>query len=268
MPNVVPSQIVLFIDAALPYCIGSPTGVKLHPSVCGALNALLRLIDELPNQLLPSEPKAYAELIQNVESIRFEITRAQTQDAKQNTLMGPPTMQKPGQVKIVRDVLDACPDEIPPRHSTELPFINDPDFRKALLSDLGACRSALNHGEWKAATVLAGSLVESLLLWAVQQKSANVIQKACSSALSSGKLKKQPPADPVDWVLHQLVEVAEELALIESDTAKQTRLAKDFRNLIHPGRAIRIRQTCNRGTALAANAAVELASRDIHVRFP
>ena len=78
------------------------------------------------------------------------------------------------------------------------------------------------------------------------------------------------PPDLLDirWGLHQFVEVAEELALIEPDTAKQTRLAKDFRNLIHPGRSIRTQQACDRGTTLAAGAAVELVSRDLHVRFP
>jgi hypothetical protein len=64
------------------------------------------------------------------------------------------------------------------------------------------------------------------------------------------------------------VEVAEELALIEPDTAKQTRLAKDFRNLIHPGRSIRKQHACDRGTALATTAAVELVSRDLQARFP
>jgi hypothetical protein len=37
----------------------------------------------------------------------------------------------------------------------------------------------------------------------------------------------------------------------------QCRLAKDYHNLIHPGRAQRLAQVCNRGTALSAVAAVE-----------
>jgi hypothetical protein len=76
-----------------------------------------------------------------------------------------------------------------------------------------------------------------------------------------------PPADPLKWVLHQMVEVAEQLKLIQPDTATQTGLARDFRNLIHPGKAIRTQQSCDRGTALAASAAVELVSRDLQIRF-
>jgi hypothetical protein len=47
------------------------------------------------------------------------------------------------------------------------------------------------------------------------------------------------------------------LKLIEDDTAKLVRRAKDFRNLIHPERAARLRQRCDRSTALTALAAVE-----------
>ena len=72
----------------------------------------------------------------------------------------------------------------------------------------------------------------------------------------------------LEWGLHQFVEVAGKLALIDPDTAKQTRLAKDFRNLIHPGRSIRKQRACDRGTALATTAAVELVSRDLQARFP
>ena len=43
----------------------------------------------------------------------------------------------------------------------------------------------------------------------------------------------------------------------QAQLATQTRLAKDFRNLIHPGRAQRQGQTCDRATALSAVAAVE-----------
>ncbi|MCI1909012.1 MAG: hypothetical protein LKI99_04780 [Acetobacter fabarum] len=40
-------------------------------------------------------------------------------------------------------------------------------------------------------------------------------------------------------------------------------IAKDFRNLIHPGRAQRLGQVCDRATALTALAAVESIARDL-----
>src|SRR5262249_43145879 len=72
-----------------------------------------------------------------------------------------------------------------------------------------------------------------------------------------------PRGGPEDWGLAQLIDVAEALQLIETNTATQARLAKDFRNLIHPGRAQRAREVCDRGTALTALAAAELVVRDL-----
>jgi hypothetical protein len=274
MPAVVPTQIVQFIDTTLHY-FNQPSsqGIQLSPSTCGALNALLRLIEQLPNSLLPSDPDTYAQFILSQESIRFAVKKAQRQDSLGESRLGTPCLRpdgggKPFQVQIIRAALAACPDEVPPRHSKELLFINPADLRETLLIDLEATRSALSHGEWKAATVLAGSLVEALLLWAIQQKPDADIRTACSAAVSAGRLQKNRPADPLNWGLSEFAEVAAQLALIEPDAAMQTRLAKDFRNLIHPGRELRTQRSCGRGTALAANAAVELVSRDLQARFP
>ncbi len=242
--------------------------VQLHPSTCGALNALLRLIEQLPNSLIPRDANDYADFVLSQESIRFAIRRAENQEAKAEALVGPPSINpdgggKPSQVQIIRDALKKCPDEMPPNQYLELPFVKDLDLRLNLQLDLQATRTAVSNGEWKAGTVLAGSLVEALLLWAIQETPTTAVQSACANTVP----KIQQP-DPLYWDLHKYVEVAEQLKVIEPDTAKQVRLAKDFRNLIHPGRAIRTQQSCDRGTALAANAAVELVARDLTARFP
>ena len=117
--------------------------------------------------------------------------------------------------------LATCDDEAPSASSSELMFIMDADFRRALRVDLGTIETALRNSEWKAATVLD------------------------------------------EWVLGEYTDVAAELGVITANTAVQARLAKDFRNLIHPGRAVRLRQACNRGTALSAFAAVEHVIGDI-----
>jgi hypothetical protein len=54
---------------------------------------------------------------------------------------------------------------------------------------------------------------------------------------------------------------------ISPSTAQQARLAHHFRNLIHPGRQIRLQQKCDRGTPRSAPAAVDLAIRDLEARF-
>jgi hypothetical protein len=128
-------------------------------------------------------------------------------------------------------------------------------------AERGGARLALANGEWKAATVLAGSVVEALLLWALHQALAEDCRRAITSAVAKGTLSHRPPGELERWDLSEYIAVAEELTTIDVDTATQARLAKNFRNLIHPGRAQRLAQVCDRGTALAALAAVEMVVR-------
>ena len=79
-------------------------------------------------------------------------------------------------------------------------------------------------------------------------------------ALSAGL--RQPDQDLTKWVLHQFIEVSASGKLIRAETAAIARVAKDFRNLIHPGRMQRLNQRCDRGTALTVVAAVEHVSTD------
>jgi hypothetical protein len=54
-----------------------------------------------------------------------------------------------------------------------------------------------------------------------------------------------------------------EAKLITPTTVAQCDLARGFRNLIHPGRALRLQDKCTRSTALAAIGAVEAVIEDL-----
>lgn len=262
MPTVVPSQIVEYIDQV--FTKGG--SIWLDSTRCGALNALVALVRQLPNGLLPSDAAAYAQLVRCVETIGFSVRSAESQDQRSRSnppLLPPDPVHKGGLLAVIRDVLAACPDDIVPQQNREFDFIKDADIRTGLLQDLAMTRSALLNEEWKAATVIAGSIVEALLLWAIKQRVQATVGIARESTVSKGKLSKKPPSDPEQWSLHDYIEIAAELGVIEEHTAQQARIAKDFRNLIHPGRSLRKQQACNRGTALTANAAVEMVARDV-----
>jgi hypothetical protein len=82
------------------------------------------------------------------------------------------------------------------------------------------------------------SAIEALLLWALQEEEkqkAGTLVAAVAPLLGAKTLAKHPGSEPEAWALHEYVEVAAHLKLIEHDTAKLVRLAKGFRNLIHPG---------------------------------
>jgi hypothetical protein len=170
-------------------------------------------------------------------------------------------------VEVIRELLAKCPDESTAEASAGLEFITDTPYRESLRTDLGAVNRAVSNGEWKVATVLAGSIVEAVLLWAIRTKSEHDIQQEVNALLASGRLMKKPTSKPEHWSLSEMIEVACHCGLISEATACQSRLAKDFRNLIHAGRAIRSRQECNRGTAFTAVAAVEHVVVDLGKRF-
>jgi hypothetical protein len=167
---------------------------------------------------------------------------------------------------VIREALAKCPDQIPSPATAELLFVSDIALRESIRLDMSSATNALHSGEWKGATVLAGAATEALLLWAIQEnenKKSGVIQGAISILMTSGKLKNRPDGNPERWYFSELIEVASNLGLIKPDTAIHARLGKDFRNLIHPGRAARLGLVCDKGTALSALATVELVARDL-----
>jgi len=167
---------------------------------------------------------------------------------------------------IIRKVMSTLHDEGIEPGMAGLAFIADPKLRDALRRDLTSTNTALANQEWKAATVLAGSVIEALLLNALEQEQSTDragFNSALMSLQTSGTFKKPPRSDLDDWDLFHLIEVAAFLKVISSPTADLCRVSKDFRNLIHPGRAARTAQVCDRGTALAAVGAVEKVVTDI-----
>ena len=115
---------------------------------------------------------------------------------------------------------------------------------------------------------MAGAAVEALLLWALQEHQLPADRnQAAQALLASRKLAKKPNRQIERWDLAEYIEIAAHLNVIDPQTATEARLTQLFRNLIHPGRTIRLGQTCDRGTALTAVAAVEHVSRDLAQRY-
>jgi hypothetical protein len=169
-----------------------------------------------------------------------------------------------GVFKALRDVLQKCPGRATAAASTDLAFLKDPDLARDLAEDLAEINAAIANGEWKSATVIGGSLLEALLLW--QHQRDPVQARSAAAAVVTKKAMKQPPTELLDWTLYALIEAACEASLITERTATLARLTKDYRNLIHPGRAIRLSEKPDRSTALAAAAAAEAVIRELRVR--
>jgi hypothetical protein len=178
------------------------------------------------------------------------------------TLNPIPGLSSLNPVVVIHHALARCPDQFPSPGTVELSFLHPDDLRENLRLDISAANRALANSEWKAATVLSGSIVEALLLWGLQQQDQSKV-RTTARGLTGNSLQRSPDANLERWDLQEYIEVAAALGVIRPNTATQARLAKDFRNLIHPGRTARLGQTCDRGTALSAMAAVEHVVRDL-----
>jgi len=214
----------------------------------GILTAITRLIDELPAELLMISGADYINLVCSVESIRTSVAFWQLKGAGE---IGNSGIRGKNVLVLIREVLAKCPDQAPSPATTELAFITDDDLQVSVRLDINTATSALHNGEWKAATVLAGAAAEAMLLWAIQK----------TPALAS--LPTKPKGTPEGWGLGDYIRISADLGLIENATAQQTALAKNFRNLVHAGRAQRLDEVCDRRTDLTALAAEELIARDL-----
>jgi hypothetical protein len=262
---MVPSQIVSFIDARFPFAKDQCAGTNLQggnlsaKDAAAAVGYLLRLIESLPDRLLRFSGSDHAEYGQALEAVR--LAHANWMQGVQHYLGNVAGMPGWHPLSLLRKHLAGLPDEAADARVDPLPFVTDPELKASLRVDIEGVNSALDHGEWKNASIMAGAVVEALLLDALLSKAAS---DPAAWTAAEGKIGGKCKGRALEeWDLHHLTLVAEELGLIEPDTKSSCHLAKNFRNLIHPGRALRLSQTCDRGTALSAVAAMEHVMRDL-----
>ena len=250
MPRVVPSQVVDFIDS-IPLQPDAHGLVRLNSLGAAGLSATLYLVNQIPEELLTMNKISYGSFV-HAKAVLGEALGTWTRITApaKNCKTSDSAPEKTHWREFAR-LSQSARTQSPAPGTSELSFITDNDLRANLRNDVGAINRALTNGEWKAATVLAGSAAEALLLWALKQRLAADIGTAVAApAKASGELTTKPDANLDRWNLHEYIEVAAQLGTIKPNTAKQTRLAKDFRNFIHPGVAQRLGEKCDRATAL------------------
>jgi hypothetical protein len=177
-----------------------------------------------------------------------------------------PGVRRLSPVKLIYDALRKCPDEIPTIGTSELPFLKDTALKERLRLDIGAVHHAVANGDWKAATVLGGSVIEALLLWGLQEIGPNDVTKAVQT-LTGNKSISKPDTNLEKWDLYCFKEVSTEAGLIKQDTASLIDLTREYRNLIHPGRAQRLKMQCDRATAYTTVAALDRVVDDLTEKF-
>jgi hypothetical protein len=248
MGRVTPRQVVEFLDRMCPglanWSVEQSRAAQLSFGFDSQLSAVVQLIDEVPTELMPSDADRYAELVTSVAAIRSQIITWQSRGGT-GTLGYLSGLGDLHPVSMIRRALVGLQNDLPSKETATLLFIEDTDLRASPRQDVSWASSALRNGEWKAATVLAGSVVEAMLFWELQQHPADAV-----------------PSDLDRRYLPEYIAAAEKLRCLRGDTIIAARLAQNYRNLIHQGRSIRLGEACDRGTAHVSIGALDHVVRD------
>jgi hypothetical protein len=251
MARIVPSQVPEYIDRTFPPTPSAPnTRFSAQSGHAHLLAGLLDLVNAVPSYLIQLDGPDAADFLVSLAGIRSQMESWKINPMP--SLVGiQGTRGTASPLAVILECLQKCPDEPPSPETQELSFVSDAALRRDLRLDISTIQSSLRNREWKPATVLAGSVVEAL---------AELPQSEVSGVATALKL---PRRSIEEWNLSHYIDATENLKIVTTNTATQARLAKDFRNLIHPGRVQRTEETCNFGTALSAAAAVEHVVEDM-----
>jgi hypothetical protein len=266
MPLVVPSVVKRVIEEMFPRIVEDPSGNPgFQVDRLPALVAIVHLFDAIPQRLLVLNPSQYAALLASVAALRGSSDMLAAQRAGHIINIRLPGFAR-HPIAEIHAAISVCPDEAAPPSAAILAFLSESGLAGGLRIDISSALTALGNGEWKAATVIAGSVIEALLLWAITRHGRVAIDAARKGTKGPDKLQHIPGTDPGKWHLPEHIEVAGELGCIEPGTRVEARRMKEYRNLIHPGAVIRTRQQCDLGTAHIAVGTMHHVMRDLEAK--
>lgn len=253
--KITPSDIVNLIDNAFPFAKQGKSA-ELDFAYAGFLSGLVSLLDKLDQGfLLFLSSEDLSQFIISIEAIRLAVLGWTTPASSsiQKNLKPISSLGNKHPISIIRNCLANLPDIIPPDSSPELDFIfNDPELKSRLSMDVSYAYSAHNNKNYLGAMVLSGSIIEAILLWKIKSQPELNFEKLSNSwneriKKSNSTFQVKIKLDPNYWVLHELANMAFEASLISEDILNEILLTKDFRNLIHPGRQVRLESVPTHG---------------------
>ena len=256
MARIVPSLVVRVIEAAYPWAAATLDGHRafdgyLELDQAPNVSMILEMTERIPTELLPFDADDHATFMAASGMMRGALMSWSSGGGSNHAAkLGPSAVFKNRHpVVALLDVLRRSPDETAGIVSSGMEFIVDASAREDVRIDVANAHRALGNGEFKAATVLAGSVIEALLLWAVKQADAAALDAVVRSDENATLLLKRGAEH---WHLSDYIRIARGLGSIDETAAKAATLAGEFRNLIHPGRVLRSGNRCDQGTALSA----------------
>lgn len=281
MPKVAPSQIIEYIDSRFPavkkQSDGATSTLNIGRNSHAAVNTIIEMIEQLPQNLINLTGEDYIVFIEALNELKGAIAfwRSDHSANMQYEIYRMREGSNWNPITYIRNALSKCPDQGINMTTNGLLFINEPEFREVLRQDISFVNQALVNAEWKAATILTGSIIEALLLYAIERIKKNspkrfeeLMDKVLKDDRLGEPLKSKPSNNPNDWRLSEYIPFSLVADIITVSTAKGCLVAKDFRNLIHPGVSIRKNIKCDRGAAFKSVGGMEHVISDLSTRSP
>ncbi len=157
------------------------------------------------------------------------------------------------------------PNLSPPTAEINLPdvrFMRNAGLRNIVERDYAELQRVRATSAVKSRYVLCGGLIEAVLLDTLLTNEARA-----RAAKKSPKVKGGGKAKPLlDWNLGELIDVALELRVIDTDIEKFSHAVRDYRNLIHPGKEIQSQQKVAEEEAAIAEKVLEIVIRELRER--
>lgn len=133
------------------------------------------------------------------------------------------------------------------RDDLNFDFMTDAEFRASLEADYRELSNCMEKGAWKGVHVLAGSIVEAIL----------------TDYLLGTDYQKKTGTDPLKMELGPIIAACKNEKIITDRTADLSAVVRSYRNLIHPGRVVRLSETVDSKTASIAKALVEVIVSEV-----
>jgi hypothetical protein len=124
-------------------------------------------------------------------------------------------------------------------------FITDEEFRMSLERDFKEMNLCIQNGAYKAAVVLAGSIVEAVLI---------------DYVIAEGILARE---EALKLDFGKVLTLCKEKKIITDKTSDLSSVIKSYRNLIHPGRALRLNEAVDKDTAEVSRALVNIVLTEV-----
>jgi hypothetical protein len=148
--RIVPSTIRQFVETGSLLSKMIDVDPKKQPEL-GSLHAfelaaLLELLVEIPEELLPRHPDAYIDFVLGTSALRYAVLLWRSGDTK-TTIKPLKRWGGRNPFSLVYNALKNAPDEAPARTTKALAFIKDPAAAGILRNDMAAVERAFHNGE-------------------------------------------------------------------------------------------------------------------------